>query len=168
VQNIKKMKYIFILVCLLTLSCHNNQKAKQVNGGKITIQEFDTPATEIEMSLSEEDSLLYHEVVADYGNYWETTIIANQKKQVVFDLYSGKILVYLNKEENSIIKNEPSDYSFYWEIDTLNPYKIKGIYGWKDKDTILFWKYNPRTKIITDEKGLIYHRKKFNRKKQNS
>lgn len=158
------MRYTFILSFFFFLSCQNNQNIKQVKGGTITIQEFDTPASEIEMSLSEEDSLLYNEVVSHYGNYWETTINNHQKKQVVFDLYSGKILVYFNKEENSIIKNEPSDYSFYWEIDTLNPHKIKGIYGWKDKDTILFWKYNPRTKIITDEKGLIYHRKKFNRK----
>jgi hypothetical protein len=159
--------YIFVLIFFLCLSCQNNPNVKHVRGGTITIQEYETPSSEVAMSLSEEDSLLYNEVVSHYGNYWETTI-NNQKKQVVFDLYSGKILVYLNKEENSIIKNEPSDYSFYWEIDTLNPYKIKGIYGWKDKDTILFWKYNPRTKIITDEKGLIYHRKKFNRKKQNS
>lgn len=152
------MKYIFILVCLLTLSCHNNQKVKQVKGGTITIEEFDTPSTEIEMSLSEEDSLLYHEVVADYGNYWETTI-NNQKKCVVFDFYSGKILVYLNKDATSIINNQPSDYSFYWETDTINPYKIKGIYSEIEKDTLLFWNYNPKTKQITDEKGLVYKRK---------
>lgn len=157
-QNIKKMRYTFILSFFFFLSCQNNQNIKQVRGGTITIQEFDTPASEIEMSLSEEDSLLYHEVVADYGNYWET-IINNQKKDVVFDFYSGKILVYLNKEENSIINNQPSDYSFYWETDTINPYKIKGIYSEIEKDTLLFWNYNPKTKQITDEKGLVYKRK---------
>lgn len=154
------MKYIFILFFLLTLSCQNNQKVKQVKGGTITIQEYDTPASEIEISLSEEDSLLYHEVVADYGNYWETTI-NNQKKHVVFDFYSGKILVYLNKDENSIINNEPSDYSFYWEIDTINPYKIKGIYSEIEKDTLLFWNYNPKNKLLIDEKGLNYYRRTF-------
>ncbi len=153
------MRCTFILSFFFFLSCQNNQNIKQVKGGTITIQEFDTPASEIEMSLSEEDSLLYHEVVADYGNYWETTIIANQKKQVLFDFYSGKILVYLNKEENSIINNQPSDYSFYWETDTINPYKIKGIYSEIEKDTLLFWNYNPKTKQITDEKGLVYKRK---------
>lgn len=152
------MKYIFILFFLLTLSCQNNQKVKQVKGGTITIQEYDTPPSKTEMSLSEEDSMLYHEVVVDYGNYWETKI-NNQKKHVVFDFYSGKILVYLNKDENSIINNEPADYSFYWEIDTINPYKIKGIYSEIEKDTLLFWNYNPKTKQITDEKGLVYKRK---------
>lgn len=152
------MKFIFFFLMLILLSCHNNQKVKQVKGGTITIEEFDTPSTEIEMSLSEEDSLLYHEVVADYGNYWETTI-NNQKKCVVFDFYSGKILVYLNKDATSIINNQPSDYSFYWETDTINPYKIKGIYSEIEKDTLLFWNYNPKTKQITDEKGLVYKRK---------
>lgn len=154
------MKYIFIWCVFLTLSCQNNQTVKQVRGGTITIQEYDTPPSKIEMSLSEEDSLLYHEVVADYGNYWETTI-NNQKKHVVFDFYSGKILVYLNKDENSIINNEPSDYSFYWEIDTINPYKIKGICSEIEKDTLLFWNYNPKTKQIFDEKGLNYYRRTF-------
>ena len=73
------------------------------------------------MSLSEEDSLLYHEVVADYGNYWETTI-NNQKKYVVFDFYSGKILVYINKDKKAISNNESPDYNFYWERDTLKEY----------------------------------------------
>ena len=155
------MKYIFIWGVFLTLSCQNNQTVKQVRGGTITIQEYDTPPSEIEMSLSEEDSLVYHEVVADYGNYWETTINANQKKQVLFYLYSGKIFIYLNKEESSIIKNEPSDYSFYWETDTLNPYKIKGICSEIEKDTLLFWNYNPKTKQIFDEKGFVYKRKKI-------
>lgn len=126
-----------LIIFLVFFSCQNNQKVKQVKGGTITIEEFDTPSTEIEMSLSEEDSLLYHEVVADYGNYWETTI-NNQKKCVVFDFYSGKILVYLNKDATSIINNQPSDYSFYWETDTINPYKIKGIYSEIEKDTLLF------------------------------
>ena len=58
---------------LLFLSCQNHQTVKQVKGGTITIQEYDTPPSEVAMRLSEEDSLLYHEVVADYGNYWETT-----------------------------------------------------------------------------------------------
>ena len=148
----------------LTLSCQNNQKVKQLKGGTITIQEYDTPASEIEISLSEEDSLLYHEVVADYGNYWETIIKKNQKnqkKQVLFNLYSGKIAVYINKDEKAIINNESSDYNFSWETDTLNPYKIIGIYSEIDKDTLLFWKYNPNTKQLIDENGLRYYRKTF-------
>lgn len=158
------MKNIFVLIFFLCLSCQNNSKEKHVRGGTITIQEYDTPSSEAAMSLSEEDSLIYHEVVSHYGNYWEATI-NNQKKQVVFDLYSGKILVYFNKEENSIIKNEPSDYSFHLEIDTINPYKIKGVYSEIEKDTLLFWSYNPKSKLLVDEKGLIFKRKKLNKKK---
>lgn len=154
------MKYTFVLIFLFSISCQNNQTVKQVKGGTITIQEYDTPPSEIEMSLSEGDSLLYHDVVLDYGNYWETTI-NNQKKYVVFDFYSGQILVYLNKDENYIINNEPSDYSFYWETDTINPYKIKGVYSEIEKDTLLFWNFNPQTKVLVDEKGLVFKRKKL-------
>lgn len=51
-------------------------------------------------------------------------------------------------------------YNFYWEIDTINSYKIKGIYSEIEKDTLVFWNYNPKTKQLVDENGLVYFRKK--------
>lgn len=52
-------------------------------------------------------------------------------------------------------------YNFYWEIDTINSYKIKGIYSEIEKDTLVFWNYNPKTKQLVDENGLVYFRKKI-------
>lgn len=95
-----------LIIFLVFFSCQNNQNIKQVRGGTITIQEFDTPASEIEMSLSEEDSLLYHEVVADYGNYWETTT-KTKIKRVAFDRYSGAILLYENDKSLPFDKSNP-------------------------------------------------------------
>ena len=43
-----------LIIFLVFFSCQNNQNSKQVKGGTITIQKFDTPAPEIEISLSEE------------------------------------------------------------------------------------------------------------------
>ena len=144
---------------LIVLCCQNKQNIKQVRGGTITIQEYDTPPSEIEMSLSEEDSLLYHEVVADYGNYWETTT-ETKVKRVAFDLYSGAILLYEND------KNLPFDKSnlnlvFQWEFNDSNPNLIKGIHGWKENDTIMYWTYDQNKEIMIDEKGLVYKRKKI-------
>lgn len=153
------MKFLFFCLMLLLLSCQNNQKVKQVKGGTITIQEYDTPPSKIEMSLSDEDSLLYHEVVADYGNYWETTT-ETKVKRVAFDRYSGAILLYENDKSLPFDKSNPN-LVFQWEFNDSNPNLIKGIHGWKEKDTLLFWNYNPKTKQIFDEKGLVYKRKKI-------
>lgn len=151
--------YIAFTVFISFLSCQNNQKVKQVKDGTITIQEFDTPTTEIEMSLSEEDSLLYHEVVADYGNYWETTT-GTKIKRVAFDRYSGAILLYENDKNSPFDKSNPN-LVFQWVFNDSNPNLIKGIHGWKEKDTIMCWTYDQEKQIMIDEKGLVYYRKKI-------
>lgn len=146
-----------LIIFLVFFSCQNNQTVKQVKGGTITIQEYDTPPTEIEMSLSEEDSLFYHEVVADYGNYWET-ISGTKIKRVAFDRYSGTILLYENDKNTPFDKNNPN-IVFQWEFNNSNPNLIKGIHGWKENDTIMCWTYDQNKQIMIDEKGLIYKRK---------
>ena len=153
------MKYTFVLIFLFSISCQNNQNIKQVRGGTITIQEYDTPPSEIEMSLSEEDSLLYHEVVADYGNYWET-ISGTKIKRVAFDRYSGTILLYENDKNTTFDKSNPN-LVFQWEFNDSNPNLIKGLHGWKEKDTIMCWTYDQNKQIMIDEKGLVYLRKKI-------
>ncbi len=153
------MKFIFFFLMLILLSCQNNQKVKQVKGGTITIQEYDTPPSKIEMSLSDEDSLLYHEVVADYGNYWETTT-ETKVKRVAFDRYSGAILLYENDKNLPFDKSNPN-LVFQWEFNDSNPNLIKGINGWKENDTIMYWTYDQNKEIMIDEKGLVYKRKKI-------
>lgn len=153
------MKYTFVLIFLFSISCQNNQNSKQVKGGTITIQKFDTPPSELEMNLSEEDSLLYHEVVADYGNYWETTS-GTKIKRVAFDRYSGTILLYENDKNTPFDKSNPN-IVFQWEFNDRNPNLIKGIHGWKESDTIMCWTYDQNKQIMIDEKGLVYLRKKI-------
>lgn len=149
--------FIVFTVFISFISCQNNQTIKQVKGGTITIQEFDTPASKIEMSLSEEDSLLYHEVVADYGNYWETTT-ETKIKRVAFDRYSETILLYENDKSLPFDKSNPN-LVFQWEFNDSNPNLIKGIHGWKENDTIMYWTYDQNKEIMIDEKGLVYKRK---------
>jgi hypothetical protein len=144
---------------LFSISCQNHQTVKQVKGGTITIQEYDTPPSEVAMRLSEEDSLLYHEVVADYGNYWETTS-GTKIKRVAFDRYSGTILLYENDKNTTFDKSNPN-LVFQWEFNDSNPNLIKGLHGWKEKDTIMCWTYDQNKQIMIDEKGLVYLRKKI-------
>ncbi len=155
------MKFLFFCLMLLFFSCQNNQNSKQVKVGTITIQKFDTPAPAPapEISLSEEDSLLYHEVVADYGNYWETTT-GTKIKRAAFDRYSGAILLYENDKNTPFDKSNPN-LVFQWEFNDSNPNLIKGIHGWKEKDTIMSWTYDQNTQIMIDETGLVYSRKKI-------
>jgi hypothetical protein len=153
------MKFFSFFLILLFLSCQNNQTVKQVKGGTITIQEYDTPPSKIEMSLSEEDSLLYYEVVADYGNYWETTT-GTKIKRAAFDRYLGTILLYENDKNTPFDKSNPN-LVFQWEFNDSNPNLIKGIHGWKENDTIMCWTYDQNKQIMIDEKGLVYSRKKI-------
>jgi len=153
------MKCIFFFLMLFSISCQNHQTVKQVKGGTITIQEYDTPPSEVAMRLSEEDSLLYHEVVADYGNYWETTS-GTKIKRVAFDRYSGTILLYENDKNTTFDKSNPN-LVFQWEFNDSNPNLIKGLHGWKEKDTIMCWTYDQNKQIMIDEKGLVYLRKKI-------
>jgi hypothetical protein len=143
---------------LLFLSCHHNQNAEQKDI-TITIQKFDTPPSEVEMSMAAEDSTLYHEVVADYGNYWETTTLTKIKR-VAFDRFSGTILLYENDTGLPFNKNNPN-LVFQWEFNDRNPNLIKGIHGWKEKDTIMCWTYDQEKKIMIDEMGVVYKRKKI-------
>ena len=60
-----------LIIFLVFFSCQNNQTVKQVKGGTITIQEYDTPPSKIEMSLSEEDIptiVQYTKSTAEYRN----------------------------------------------------------------------------------------------------
>lgn len=153
------MKYTFVLIFLFSISCQNNQTVKQVKGGTITIQEYDTPPSEIEMGLSDEDSLRYHDVVSDYGNYWETTV-GTKIKRVVFERMTGRILLYENDEKTPFDESNPN-LVFQWEFNDSNPNIIKGIQGWKENDTIMCWTYDQKKQIMIDEKGLVYLRKKI-------
>ena len=152
------MKCLFFFLMLLFLSCHHNQNAEQKDI-TITIQKFDTPPSEVEMSMAAEDSTLYHEVVADYGNYWETTTLTKIKR-VAFDRFSGTILLYENDTGLPFNKNNPN-LVFQWEFNDRNPNLIKGIHGWKEKDTIMCWTYDQEKKIMIDEMGVVYKRKKI-------
>jgi hypothetical protein len=153
------MRIGFIVILLSFISCQNNQNIKQVRGGTIMKNTFDTPSTPEVIGLTAEDSTLYHEVVADYGNYWETTTLTKIKR-VAFDRFSGTILLYENDTGLPFYKNNPN-LVFQWEFNDRNPNLIKGIHGWKEKDTIMCWTYDQEKKIMIDEMGVVYKRKKI-------
>ncbi len=148
-----------LIIFLVFFSCQNNQNIKQVRGGTIMQNTFDTPSIPEVIGLTAEDSLLYYEVVADYGNYWET-ILGTKIKRVAFDRYSGTILFYENDKGLPFDKSNPN-LVFQWEFNDSNPNLIKGIHGWKEKDTIMCWTYDQNKQIMLDEKGLVYSRKKI-------
>lgn len=146
------------------LSC--NREVKKVRGSEITIQKFDTLIQTVEkdeMSLTHNDSLVYGTIASDFGNYWETTTTSKINRKVLFDFSAGKILIYINNSISVIENEESADHVFSWDLDTINPYKIRGIFGYTDRDTTLFWTYDTQKEIMIDEKGLVYKRKNVTR-----
>ena len=113
--------------------CQNNQNSKQVKGGTITIQEFDTQS-EIENSLSE-DSFMYHEVAHSYGNYWETGLVLKLKEWHLIAIQGLYRFMKMIKKY-TFDKNNPN-LVFQWEFNNSNPNLIKGIHGWKENYYVL-------------------------------
>jgi hypothetical protein len=151
-------------VFLTLLSC--NREVKKVRGGEITIQKYNTLAHIVEkdiISLTHQDSLMYGEIASDFGNYWETTTTDNINRKVLFDFSNGKILIYINNSVDFIENDEPAQHVFSWDLDTINPYKIKGVFGYTDRDTTIYWTYDAKTESMINEKGLVYKRKNLNR-----
>ena len=161
-------KYITIssasLVLLLTfgylLSINKKDNNLKIKEGNINLKKFNTPhnTTELKEDESYQDSVLYHKIAMDYGNFWQATNPLLKNKKVAFNRYSGKILIYINKKANCFKNNLPADHVFSWDFDTIQPYKIKGIYGWTDKDTVMYWVYNGVKDILIDEHGNIFKR----------
>jgi hypothetical protein len=144
----------------------SNSEVKKVRTGEITIQKYYTliqTVEEDEISLTHQDSLLYGEIASDFGNYWETTTTNKINRKVLFDFSKGKILIYINNSVEFIENDEPAQHVFSWDLDTINPYKIKGVFGYTDRDTTIYWTYDANKESMIDEKGLVYKRKNLNR-----
>jgi hypothetical protein len=153
-------KITLILLCFLFYSCNNKTKDKNTREFKVTPQKFDSPpdTTELKDRESFEDSIVDYKVSMDNGNYWEAKNPKLKNKKIAFNKYSGKILIYLNKKSNRITDKTIADDVFVWDFDTIQPFKIKGVYGWTDKDTLMYWIYNIKKDILTDEKGNVFKR----------
>jgi len=161
------MKKIIIIISIVLLIpiiffyfYKDENKQIKIRGGQVDIEKVNSKSEIDNSTLSKRDSSFYNEVIYDYGYYWEAKTSKNHNKIVLFDYNSGKIAVYFNKTIKYVNENKPSDCHFCWEIDSINPYILKGFYCEIEKDTLLFWKYNKIKKEIVDEKGLVYKRKK--------
>lgn len=161
----KILIFFGISIMFFSLLSHNSE-VKKVRDGEITMQKFDTPVKTIdinEIGLTQKDSLVYGTIASDFGNYWETTTTSKINRKVLFDFSAGKILIYINNSISVIENEEPADHVFSWDLDTINPYKIRGVFGYTDRDTTLFWTYDTQKEIMIDEKGLVYKRKNITR-----
>jgi len=108
------MRILIVFGCLnlffLFFSCNNSVKKERE--GEIKTQHYNTPPITIELSdgLTKEDSLLYTTIVEDYGNYWETTTSNKINRKVLFNFYSGYIVIYINKSVATIENQEPAEH----------------------------------------------------------
>jgi hypothetical protein len=157
---ISSVSLVLLIALAYLLSINKKDNNLAIRGGNVQLQKFNTPldTTALKDDESYQDSVLYHKVVMDYGNYWQATNPLLKNKKVAFNRYSGKILIYINKNSNCFKDDLPADYVFSWDFDTIQPYKIKGIYGWTDKDTVMYWFYNVKKDVLIDEKGNIFKR----------
>lgn len=157
-KNIIILSVSLVLMVALgyLLSINKTGKNLKIRGGDVYLQKFNTPPDTTE--LKDEDSVLFHKIVMDYGNYWQATNPLLKNKKVGFNRYSGKILIYLNKNSNCFKDELPADLVFTWDFDTIQPYKIKGTYGFTSKDTVMYWFYDINKDFLIDENGNIFRR----------
>lgn len=95
------------------------------------------------------DSLEYRDLMINYGFYWQK--ISDSTKNILFNNYNGKIIIFKNYE--MLNKEGQSDNVFIFDIDSINKYKLIGNYGFMDRDTIMFWIFDKKNKILIDNNG---------------
>lgn len=167
----KKNSIIFSSLLLLLLvfgyflSKNKTDENIKIRRDNLQLQKFNTPTDTTE--LKDEDSVLFKKIVMDYGNYWQAANPLLKNKKVAFDRHSGKILIYINKNANCFKDDLPADFVFSWDFDTIKPYRIKALYDWTERDTLMYWDYNVNKDILTDEKGNIFKRMNIKTLKQN-
>ena len=97
------------------------------------------------------------EICFDYNNIW---ISIKKDKVVLFDYYSGKLLVYKNLNNNleiSNLGNTPADNVFSWNFyEQRNDNKIVGEIVYTEKDTVMYWIYDKSKNILIDDKGIVF------------
>ena len=105
--------------------------------------------------------LLFLKVLADQVRLKQNRIQAEKEsdKQELQRIKQNDLL-YENDKNLPFDKSNPN-LVFQWEFNDSNPNLIKGIHGWKEKDTIMCWTYDQNKEIMIDEKGLVYKRKKI-------
>lgn len=127
-------KYLNLISLLfLICSCSNNKKNIESN--------FDI--------TENTDSLEYRDLMINYGFYWQK--ISDSTKNILFDNYNGKMIVF--KSYEMLNKESQSDNVFTFDIDSINKYKLIGNYGFMGRDTIMFWTFDKKNKILIDNNG---------------
>ncbi|GAA4058133.1 hypothetical protein [Flavobacterium chungnamense] len=155
---------LFLVAALVYFFYFNKTKEViKIRGGSVHFQKFNTPSVPFTSKISQDDSLQYGAIIADYDYYWETTQPNKKIKRVAFDRKSGTILLYESIKETPFNPTKPS-LMFQWQFDETTPNLIKGIYGYTEKDTTMCWIYDTKKQLMLDEKGLVYKRKFLTRK----
>jgi len=142
------MRFTYFILTILFIffnSCSNGLKDRRTK----------TP----ELS-NDSDSLEYKEIMINYGNYWQNT--KDREKNILFDNYNGKLIIF--KNFNELNKSNESDNVFTFEIDSLNPKRLVGNYGFIERDTIMYWTFDDKNLTLTDDKGQMFKQIKTSKK----
>lgn len=162
----KHLKLIFIIGLVLVgisgyliYQNYNHSDIVELKFSKIKLQKFNEKpisSDEIDIDL---DSIFHKDICFDYKNVW---ISEKKDKIVLFEYYSGKLLIYKNLNKNSDISNldkKPADNVFSWNFnEQRKDNKIIGLIEDRQKDTLMFWIYNKNKKNLVDDKGLIFEK----------
>lgn len=136
-MRLKYLNIIFIL--FLFYSCSDNKKI--VEKKFATIEYLD--------SIESTDSTEYKDLMINYGFYWQK--ISDSTKNIMFNNYNGKIIIFKNYK--LLIEKSESDNVFTFDIDSINKYKLIGNYGFMERDTVMFWIFDDKSKTLIDDKG---------------
>lgn len=122
-------------------------------------QEFTEPVDTT--MLVDEDSIFHSKICSDYGIAWKSYDLKKKKNKIVlFDSYSGHLLIYYFNKNQKISKLgvAPADQAFSWDFSNN---KLSGMYGWIEKDTTFYWTINEKKQQLIDEKGMVFEKIKI-------
>jgi hypothetical protein len=107
------------------------------------------------------DSVFHSRICSDYGVAWKSYDLKKKKNKIVlFDSYSGDLLIYYFNKSQKISKLgvAPADQAFSWDFSNN---KLSGMYGWIEKDTTFYWTINERKQQLIDENGMVFEKIKI-------
>lgn len=150
---------VFVIILTTVLIQKQSKKVTAIRGGIVIKREFTEPVDTT--MLVDEDSIFHSRICSDYGVAWKSFDLKKKKNKIVlFDSYSGDLLIYYFDKSQNISKLgvAPADKAFSWDFSNN---RLSGMYGWIEKDTTFYWTINEKKQQLIDEKGMVFEKIKI-------
>lgn len=151
---------VFLIILTTLLIQKQSKKETSIREGIVIKREFTEPVDTT--MLVDEDSIFHSKICSNYGVAWKSYDLKKKKNKIVlFDSYSGKLLVYYLEKNKDISKIDvnPADKIYGWNFfEVPKDNKLKGEIIYVEKDTTFYWIIDEKINSLIDENGMVFNK----------